>query len=37
MEKSSKKKKELMDTDNSMVMVGAVWGGSGRGYRGDKW
>ena len=35
MEGLSKKEKELMDMDNSMVIAG--WGRGGRGFRGDKW
>ena len=31
-----KKEKELMDTDNSVVIVGWVVSGGRRGYKGDK-
>ena len=33
---SSKTEKELMDTDNGVV-IAEVWGDGGRGYSGDKW
>ena len=37
MERSSKKEKELMDTDNSVLIVGGRGvGGGRRGYRGEK-
>ena len=39
-EQKSKKKKELMYMDNSVVIAGGVAGsvgGGGRGYRGNKW
>ena len=32
-----KKRKKLMDTDNSGLIEGELVGGSGRGYGGDKW
>lgn len=35
-QKREKKERELMDMDNSVVIVGCVCVG-GRGYRGSKW
>ena len=33
----NRKMQKLIDTENSMVVTRGKWGGSSKGYRGDKW